>query len=372
MNTPALLAFSLVVTALAAPTLAPAPASACGAFFPSVTASNAAIDAQRALFVWRDKTVDMHLQLVAATDGGDFAWILPVPDQPTLALGDAAIFDALDAIATPTIEIVRDSGGGGGGFCGSDAAGGDLGQPRGGVQHFGGGTLGDYTWDLIAGQTAEAVEAWLTDNDYAVPDGFADVAEAYTSMRFLAVRLSADAGDDALDLTPLVVTVERPADGRLVFPLGFSRMSAPATTPLVLYTLADKRYRVANAASVEVATVGAELRALAEDDLSATYDDAVDGLTAAAGGRMVVTEFAGAVEVADLLGLAADEAPYLTRLYARVGRADLDDLVITFANHAEDVDNHVIAATGGGLGGGPTSLALAFFGLLVARRLRPR
>lgn len=371
MKAPALLLCSVAVAALAAAG-APAPASACGAFFPSVSATNAAIDAQRALFVWREKTVDMHLQLVADTDGGDFVWILPVPDQPTLALGDAAVFDALDAIATPTVEIARDSGGGGGGFCGSDAAGGALGQPRGGVQHFGGGTLGDYTWDLIAGQEAEAVAAWLETNAYAVPEGFAAVAAAYTSMRFLAVRLSPDRADDGLDLTPLIVTVERPATGRLVFPLGFSRVSAPETTPLVFYNLADKRHRVANAASVEVATVGAELRALVDESLDAGYDDAVDALTADAGGRLVVTEFAGAVDVADLLGLAADEAPYLTRLYARVRAEHLDDLVITFANHAGDVDNHVIAASDSDLGDGPTSFALAFFGLLVARRFGPR
>ena len=355
---------------LLATAIAPRPAQACGGFFQTEPTQNLAIDAQRALFVWHERTVDVHLQLVASTDGGEFAWVVPVPVQPELSLGDAAVFEALDTLATPSIEIVRDAGGGGG-FCGSaDKAGGGLGPDQNGVQHFGGGVLGDYQWDLIAGDSATAVGAWLGEHGYVLPEAFADAAQPYLDggMRFLAVRLTPVAQDSALDLQPLVVTMPRPGDSRLVFPLGFSRVSAIDVTPVVLYVLADKRYRVANAASVELSTVAAELGRRFDEGGSVAYEDVIDGLTDAAGGRFVVTEFAG--DLADQPGLSGEltalfdaDAHYLTRLYARVPRARLEDLVVTFANEAGDVSNHAVADAGGP--GKATSLAFAFVALLV-------
>lgn len=364
--------FALIAAfvSLGATPIAPRVAHACGGFFQTEATQNLAIGAQRALNVWREETVDVHLQLVANTDGGDFAWVVPVPVQPELSLGDAAVFEALDGLSTPSVEIVRGTGGGGGGFCGSaDAAGGGLVPNQNGVQHFGGGALGDYQWDLITGESATAVGAWLGDHGYVVPDAFADAAQPYLDggMRFLAVKLTPEAQDGALDLQPLVVTMPRPGDSRLTFPLGFSRVSAIDVTPIVLYVLADKRYRVANAASVELATVAVELGHRFDQGDSVDYEDVVDGLTDAAGGRFVVTEFAA--DLADQPGLSGEltalfdaDAHYLTRLFARVPRASLDDLVITFANEAGDVSNHAIADAGGA--GRATSLAFAFVGLL--------
>ncbi|PKN55153.1 MAG: hypothetical protein CVU56_22765 [Deltaproteobacteria bacterium HGW-Deltaproteobacteria-14] len=370
-----MLSVTLALFALAT-TIATRPAQACGGFFQTEPTQNLAIDAQRALFVWHEKTVDVHLQLVADTDGAEFAWVVPVPVQPELSLGDAAVFDALDALTTPSIQIVRDAGGGGG-FCGSADAAGGLAPNQDGVQHFGGGVLGDYQWDLIAGDSATAVGAWLGDHGYVLPDAFAAAAQPYLDdgMRFLAVRLTPTARDGALDLQPLVVTMPRPGDSRLVFPLGFSKVSAIDVTPVVLYVLADKRYRVANAASVELRTVAAELGRRFDQGDSAAYEDVVDGLTDAGGGRFVVTEFAGDLAgqptlSGELTALLDADTHYLTRLFARVPRASLEDLVITFANEAQDVSNHAIADAGGP--GKGTSLAFAFaallFGVGVVRR----
>jgi len=347
-------------------------AHACGGFFRTETTQNLAIDAQRALFVWHEKTVDVHLQLVAATDGGDFAWVVPVPVQPELSLGDEAIFESLDTLTTPSITFDRDSGGGGG-FCGSADAAGGLAPNQSGVTHFGGGVLGDYQWDVITGVTTEAVGTWLGDHGYVLPEGFADAAQPYLDggMRFLAVTLTPTAQDSALDLQPLVVTMERPGDSKLVFPLGFSRLSAVDVTPIVLYVLADKRYRVSNAANVELDTVASELGDRFDGGEELDYEAAVDDLTSDAGGRFVVTEFASDIgDIPSLSGelnalLAEDaDAHYLTRLYARVPRASLDDMVITFANEAGDVNNHQTADAGGA--GKETALAFAFISLLLA------
>ncbi|TNF31050.1 MAG: DUF2330 domain-containing protein [Deltaproteobacteria bacterium] len=356
----------LGLTGIAAPS-----AHACGGFFRSETAQNLAIDAQRALFVWRADTVDVHLQLVADTDGADFAWVVPVPAQPELSLGDAAVFTKLDGLTTPSITLERDSGGGGGGFCGSADQAGGVAPNETAVTHFGGGILGDYQWDVLAGATAEAVGTWLGDNGYVLPEGFADAAQPYLDggMRFLAVKLAPGSEDAALDLQPLVVTMPRPGDGKLVFPLGFSRLSAVDVTPVVLYVLADKRYRVANAAAVELSTVATAVGARFDQGDDFEYDATVDALTDAAGGRFVITEYAR--DIANRLPISPEvdalldaDVHYLTRLYARVPRASLDDLVITFANEADDVNNFQTADAGGA--GKETALAFAFVSLLLA------
>ncbi|MCA9518219.1 MAG: DUF2330 domain-containing protein [Myxococcales bacterium] len=371
MRTAALAFVTTLGLLAAAPTARP-----CGVFVPDSETANVAIDAQRALLVLHERTVDMHLQLTADTDGSDFAWLLPVPDEPGLALGDQAVFDALDDLTTPRVTAPAKDSGGGGGFCGSTALdGGAANGTTGGVQHFGSGELGGYTWDLIGGTDAAAVTAWLTDHGYAVPSGFETVVSAYTGARWLAVKLSPSALAVALPLEPLVVTVPRPGDSRLLFPLGVSKPSAKAVTPLVIYTLADQRYRVANAASAELDDVGDELRARLDDGESFEYEAAVDAMTERGGGLLVVTEHAGhhdpASVPAALAAVMGSDAQYLTRLFARVPAASLQDLVITFAFEGGDVESTLIVDNGGP--SGAMNLAWALVGLLVGVLwVRPR
>ncbi len=333
----------LAITTLATLSVAafhPAPVHACGAFFPSESSQNLAIDAQRALMIVRKDTLALHLQLAANTDGQPFSWIIPIPEgsaPPTITLGDQAIFDALDALTTPTVTIVRgdDSGGG---FCGSADKAGGLDNRGGGVQHFGGAELGPYTYDIIAGTKVEALAAWLTDNGYVVPAAFADAFTPYVDKNvFVAVRLTAGPALDGATTEPLVVTWPRAFEAGLGYAFGLSKMSAGEVMPLLLWVLADKRQRVANYGSIEVDHVARKMR----DDLL-DYEASIAALTSEAGGRLVTTEFAKdlrTIEVPSALAaLIADDAFYLTRLFASVPRDAIEDLVITFAANAPDVE----------------------------------
>jgi hypothetical protein len=338
-------------------------ARACGAFFASETDQNLALDAQRALMVVGQNRIDLHLQLVAETGGADFSWVLPVPKNPTLSLGDKGIFEALDAATRPSVTINR-GGGGGGGFCGSDAAGGGFRGGQNGVQHFGSGELGDYTYDIVGGDDTTAIEAWLTDNGYRVPTGFANAIGGYVAASvFVAVKLSASAS--TVDLQPLIVSYERPFGSALGYAFRIGQLSTPDTAPFVLWVLADKRYRIANYGSVEVSRIATTMR-----DEGLDYDGAVDKLTTEAGGRLAIVEFAGDVgddaALASALGvLVGEETSYLTRLYGDIPRAAMEDLVITFAANSPDVDNEVELS-----GGHATRVALAtgLFGLIWLRR----
>lgn len=359
----------LVATAVASLLFAaaPAPARACGAFFPSETSQNLAIDAQRALMVIRKDTLALHLQLAANTDGQPFSWIIPVPEgsaPPTVALGDQAIFDALDALTTPSVTIVQgdDSGGG---FCGSADKAGGLDPRGGGVQHFGGAELGPYTYDIIAGSEVDAIGAWLSDHGYVVPAAFADAFTPYVAKNvFVAVRLTAGPALDGATTEPLAITWPRAFEGGLGYAFGLSKLSSAEVMPLLLWVLADKRQRVANYGSIEVDHVARTMR---DDGLS--YEAAIESLTAEAGGRLVTTEFAKdlrslQVPVA-LAALIADDAFYLTRLYASVPRDAIEDLVITFAANAPDVEPAVTVSRSTHA---PIAFASSLLALLWLRR----
>lgn len=341
-------------------------AEACGAFFPSRTDQNLALDAQRALMVVGADTVELHLQLVADSGGARFSWLVPVPKAPRLSLGDSAIFEALDVATRPSVTVHRGGGGGGGGFCGSDAKGpgGDFGDR--GVQHFGGGTLGGYIYDIVASQDAAALEAWLTDNGYEVPAGFGPEVQGYLQASvFVAVKLDGQASP--VDLQPLVVSYDRPFGSSLGYAFRIARLSTPESAPLLLWVLADKRYRVANYGAVEVSRVARTMR-----DADLDYEGAVERLTREANGRLTIVEYARDIRgesalVAALGARVAEGTHYLTRIYGDIPKAAMEDLVITFAHEAPDVDPVVEVGWGGGSATG-VALALGIVGLVLARR----
>ena len=357
------------ITGLTGPTR---PGRACGAFFASDTSQNLAIDAQRALLVVRDETLALHLQLAAATDGKPFSWIIPIPEgsgPPTVALGDDTIFEALDALTTPSVTIVRGSDGGGG-FCGSDKAGGDLADRGGGVQHFGGGEVGPYQYDLLAGTSTEAIATWLGDNGYVLPPGFADAITPYTERSvFVAVRLTPAAAAEGAKTEPLVVTWPRAFEAGLGYALGLSKLSTAGVAPLLLWVLSDKRQRVANFGSTDVTGVAEAMR-----DQGLLYDEAVTALTADAGGSLFITEFArdlralpGSRALADLEPLITDDAFYLTRLYAEVPKDAIEDLVITFAANAPEVESAVTVSAADNAATG-LAISASLFTLFWLRR----
>lgn len=337
----------------------------CGAFFATEVDQNLALDAQRALMVVGEDRIDLHLQLVADPGGADFSWVLPVPKSPDLALGDAAIFDALEAATRPTVTIVGGSSSGGG-FCGSAAdAKGGLGPNGQGVTHFGGGTLGDYTYDIVGGGDGAALEAWLTDKGYRVPEELDQAISPYLAASvFVAVRLSASA--ERMDLRPLVVSYTRPFGASLGYAFAIGKLSTPTSAPFVLWVLADKRYRIANYGSIEVSRVGQAMR-----DRGLDYAGAVSALTSEATGRLAIVEFAHDISDHTTLVSALGDAvgpgtSYLTRLYGDIPRDAMEDLVLTFAVDAPDVDHEVEVSRGPGSTG--IALAIGLFGLVVVRR----
>ena len=84
----------------------PSEADACGGTFCDV---NRGIPVNQitetVLFALDGDSVEVHIQFNDTGDPERFAWVIPVPTDPTLEIGSQALFDGLDSSTAPTFAV---------------------------------------------------------------------------------------------------------------------------------------------------------------------------------------------------------------------------------------------------------------------------
>ncbi len=324
-------------------------AYACGAFFPPADAT-ISMEAQRAVYHIKEDRVEVVLQVTGANASSAFAWVIPVPADDTIDLSVTtnALFDELDQFTTPEVTITGPTDDEGGCGCGSAAdRGADLGTPN-GIDVFKVGKAGNYDYAIIGGTEGEQIATWLTDNGFAVPANIASALEQYSNagLRFVAVKFAEDVvNSSAFGSEPLVIDMARP--DMIVYPLGITRVSAVDAIPVVLYVLADQRYKTSYT-NLDLNALATKMRATFDRDGSVpTYVDAVDAATSEADGRLFVTDFAQDVtsqtcSSCTTLNARIGAGAYLTRMYGNVPADKLLDVALTTSADA-DVSNYQYA-----------------------------
>ncbi len=350
------------------------PARPCGALLQADTA-DAVIDGQRALVIWRQATVDVHVQLEVVGNASEAIWLLPVSGLPELSGGDPDVFDDLERMTTPVVELqppaVRDGDGCDGA---ADPAGASANDVSGGAVFSQGGTVGSYQYEIVVAPTATGVIDHLTEQGFAVPTSWEDEITRYVDdgMLFVAAKLDDPIHADVSALEPLVMTIARPPTSQLVYPAGIGRLSGGEVIPILVYQLSDRRYRVANFASVALDHLASRVRDNHHTDGDPTYATALDQLTEASGGKLVVTEFAGDIRALELppslAAVVSDDSFYLTRTFLRPRREHIDDLLLSFASDGPDEDGYA-EAPATSTSGAPM-LVLVMLMLIVFRRAR--
>jgi hypothetical protein len=225
----------LLLAATATPVLAD------GGFFPDSMYRDLYESAQKAVILYGNYTGNYteHLILSVSFEGDaeDFAWVIPVPNMPEIAVTNAELFWELSDF---TAEGLPDGGGGGGFGCFGGAA------PEGdGVDVIEEKVVGRYATAILSATNATALADWLNANGYVFPEEGEEIVSEYIEKEwyFVATKINAveeDTGDVLAEgaIEPIVLSF---ASNETVYPLRISSLSAMNTTPpeVLLYVLAD-------------------------------------------------------------------------------------------------------------------------------------
>jgi hypothetical protein len=280
---------------------------------------------QEAVLIFDGRTVQVILRTHFRAGPKEVAWFVPVPEAPTdVTAGRDRIFTALHRGTVPRFYTF--SGGGKKLGCSSGAS--RTEQTSVVVESR--GTAGIYDWVVLEGKDVGDLVEWLKANRFAVPEGAEQAFRRYVDggWHWLAMKVRPELTEaETVAPHPVVYTYEAT---ELVYPLAISRLSAALETEVVLYVLADGRYRPANWADETIVNIPVSRSAAAPS--GTTYEEAFLRATDERGGRLFVTECARDLHRHGraLLGLVTQRDPYevtttyLTRLRAVVSLRAMD------------------------------------------------
>ena len=237
----------------------PQRAWACGACFPTTETPSVVTAHRMVVSISQTRTI-LWDQIQYDGNPTEFAWVLPVQPGTRIEVASNAFFDVLEAATQPTITsppLACGQGGGGGfGFgCGaralSDSEAGVGAQSQPPVVVLDQATVGPYDTVTLRSTNGNALNAWLTQNGFAVDPGFQPVIDDYVaeSFDFIALKLRPNFGTSQM----------RPV--RVVYPGSFLslplRMVAGGTgnnVGITLFIIGEGRWGAGNAGN---ATLGA-------------------------------------------------------------------------------------------------------------------
>ena len=211
-------------------------ARACGGFFCTTFPMNQV--AENILFVQGEGTVTTHVQLLYSGEASDFAWILPLPSVPELAVSHNQIFTQLQWSTRPGFRLDFQEDDCGFPIFRDDCA--TCWQPTSveeGVEVIQ-EQVGPYDTAVITSENPQAIVDWLVDNGYQLGDLGVPLLTPYVDEGFYFLALKLAAESEVGDLQPIAMTyaAERPG-----IPI---RLTAVATDPdlgILAWVLADQR-----------------------------------------------------------------------------------------------------------------------------------
>lgn len=350
----------LTLAALAMSTIPTTRAHACGGFFCNTQPVDQS--AERIIFVANpDDTVTMAVQITYDGSADEFAWILPlgeVPDPESLDVLHTSVFGTVEGQTSPVFVAPED--------CNRpdrsrsvsfDSSAPNAGSP-GGVDVAFTKNVGPFTAAAVESEDPAALVAWLKENGYRVTPVMEPFIELYTKegKKFLALKLQDS--KDVQDIQPFAFTLPGQAPS---IPLRMTAIAAEPEMGLIIHIFGDMRFGPANWPDIEVK--GSDIPWVANEFggvQSVGYFSTVAKKIDEEGGLGWVTEFAGSAEnirsqltfngdpnnewidedvreghrkLAELIG----DAPYATRLYARLSAEEMKSDPIFRRTAGDDV-----------------------------------
>ncbi len=287
--------------------LQPSPAAACGGLFCSASAPvNQA--AERIIFSKNaDDTVTAVIQIQYQGPSEEFAWVLPVPGIPDVAVSSDLAFTRLQLASNPQYnlstqiegicresDVFLDNGGGNpSGFGGTGGAGGSGGR---GVTVLAEGNVGPFDFVVIQPdgafeQVGDVMVEWLTNEGYDVVPPGGDPGEISAllgsyledGMNLIAFRLTK--GNDEGTIRPIRITY---ASDQPMIPIRPTAVAANDDMGVMVWVLGESRAVPVNYRSLELNEALIDWTTAASN-----YNQVVVAAANEAGGQGFVTERAG-------------------------------------------------------------------------------
>jgi hypothetical protein len=306
-------------------------AAACGGFFCSSTPVVQAGE-QIVYGVQDDGSLVMSVRIAYQGAAPGFAWILPVPVEPTIELGTNALFVALDGPTRPSFQLETRVDGtcASSPVCAYPDAGlvsSDAGASRdaasSGTVIYSEGTLGPYETVVLGATSGAEARAWLTDHGYIVTADAIPVLDAYAAHgdRFVALRLRTDAS--VAEIQPITLRMARTPP---CLPIRLTAIATQPDLPITAFVLGGGRAVPTNYSIVDAMPTDPGLWGY--DGAVTSYASWVTREVDALGGHAFITDYAGAtpavrVALCDVLDLAtASPHAFVAALVSRGYAAD--------------------------------------------------
>lgn len=325
-------------------------AHACGGFFCELTP----IDQAGEQIIFRHQGTEMTalVRILYSGDAESFSWVVPVPNEPVVSLGDDAAFVDLDLATRPQFELERRgescpgpdfSQGAGGGAPQAESESSDSGVDI--LQEF---TLGGFDVQIIQSNDGnpEAMATWLIDNGYTLSDRGRELLQPYVDggMVFVALKLRSGASTGSIQPLVMKYQTEKP-----MIPIRLTAVAAQADMGIQTWIVADQRAVPENYLHVKPNYTRLNWYA-GQQNAYASYQSLITAAmneVSAGGenqaGQGFATDFAGPISSDILSGLAnstdreANLTIQLAQLDEEVGNSPAD-----FIANAFNLDNNPI------------------------------
>ncbi len=261
------------------------PAAACGGMFCNAIQP---VDqaAERIFFFYDQGRVTTEVQIAFEGEADEFAWVVPVPGEPTVEVSNDAMFTTLANQTTPVFQLGVDRPGSIG--CAAEMAMSADMAPRedgGGVTVVSEEAVGPYLSVVLQAENADVLVIWLEDNGYSLPDGLDAVLQPYVAagQYFVALKLLSD--KDAGDIAPIVMSYTAEAAS---IPIQLTAVAAVADMPIEVFVFGPSRAVPDNYLHVDINEAAINWYEGADN-----YREVVSAAVDEAGGLAFATDYAG-------------------------------------------------------------------------------
>ena len=276
----------------------PREADACGACYANSSESTVVNDHKMAFSIQKQQTV-LWDQITYSGNPREFAYVIPAKPGTRIEPSSSAWFSALDVSTRPIIMAPPSAYGGGyggdsdgRGCCSavtssdSFSAASSNDAQRENVQVVSQQVVGPYETVTIRSTDPDALQKWLVDHGYAIPQGSAPIIKSYVDagLDFIALRLLPD--KDVRSMDPIRI-ISPGTD--IALPLRMMQIGAGAKVGITLYVVGEGRYHPASFPDVPI-----DFTKLFWDfgQSRSNYQELSQTAMAAENGRGFITEYA--------------------------------------------------------------------------------